>query len=887
MESLCPRRRSRSRKKKPVAGIGSLVPGRAPVGLLAPELEQVLEDVPVNGHRTVPNNKIDTPAMTSPTTPSMDKNPTSALPDKPQQTMATMECGEEVSQPVCCDGQTTRQQSPYININNPPHAHSTEISPASSLSLDAVVTPAATPPTPALDASEGQEAPPAIPQPADCQTTDTANAQPEASNLPVAQGAKSKGRRKSHSSSSSSSRLSKTPSNSSTRSKNPISDSSDIDNIPSSSKPISLSSFAVRTHNKNKGSKSWVPLCLEDLEEDDNDMDPRNYNNRIARPPARYSVPSVPANNHPLRHVTTMDPVSDFVGIHEVQPHPPQQWPQPMGHTGHMDTFAYYQQIPGVNVPHHGHRPPMMAFTSSVPRGAGPQIMGPEDVSPTKHEEKHAMREFQYSNAGQSTMHGNPYMADPAFDPFNQDQIAYRTAGATEEALYLQNVGADQYSQPQGHTAQNYISPQRPLANENANTRYTAYSSNPSPHSSVPGVITRVAGTKLSPEKKSDCTPTSISSHSPVSMKKASTTPQANANVSPQRPGLNAAYVAKQKEGSSFLRSVGPPSQEKDKVDIRIESIIAAKDAIAKNQYTPVPGNHPLPSRPVPQPDLSMAKSVRTPQAPAEHPLPSRLPQHELSPARSVGTPRVQRTPNTGPEPWDPPAQNTSTSTPLAYTSPHSHTEVDPVFSSAFTERTIPQPIGPPRSQSRFRFPPGLPIPAGLTDTTPVVEKPDMMTSRLVDSTAWFNEDRRGGDELRQKITETAQEVAARQKKNGIAPLRPGERAGVAEAGTILLGHVLANFQSYTLGDSNQDKGFANFGSAPSYCYEPSHGGRRSYFDIDPITDPWKLPPPRHPLARDPLLAYEDGDVGATKEDEQKESAHHASERFDGGDPKN
>lgn len=62
----------------------------------------------------------------------------------------------------------------------------------------------------------------------------------------------------------------------------------------------------------------------------------------------------------------------------------------------------------------------------------------------------------------------------------------------------------------------------------------------------------------------------------------------------------------------------------------------------------------------------------------------------------------------------------------------------------------------------------------------------------------------------------------------------------------MLVGHVLANLQSYLVGDpSEQAANFANFGPVPDHCCEPTNGGCRSYFDIDPHTDPWSLPPLR------------------------------------------
>ncbi|KLJ12707.1 hypothetical protein EMPG_12286 [Blastomyces silverae] len=608
----------------------------------------------------------------------------------------------------------------------------------------------------------------------------------------------------------------------------------DINNLPSS-RPISLSSFAVRTHSRNKGSKSWVPFSLEDLNEDSDEMDRRNQNHG-ARLPAPVLTPSATTVSHPLRNVTTIDPRSNMFGFHGISPQRAPQWPQGIrqqSHPGQKEIFGYPQQNFGTAIPHYNPRPTIVPPTTNATPGTGPRIMVPDDISPTKQEEKQALRALQYSMVAQIYLQTGNYPQGPIGNPNSQAQNMCPTNSRR---------CAGYHGQTTGYIDQDHSLKPPPMIREQGNTHYSGFS----PGQIQPWIHNMLSETGTSCATAESCQDTdnvknasvSLSSQLSLSLKRRASH-QTNVNTSPQRINSDQPSNAKLHDTVKYLNNVITTSQTATESNRDQEFQIECKDYVGENHATPLTAN----------PLKSSHKAL----------------QQDPSLVRNVATPQAQRTPNNGhiqgalPDPG-----RISTSMPLTYTSSNGPTSVSPAFASAITngpenDEVLSKSTNSSRSRFKFRFPPpGLPIPpslqGGLADKHAGEEAP---ITRLVQSNAWFHTDTRGEDILRQRIVELARDEVERQRTTKM-PLRPGEREGVAEAGTVLLGQALANLQSYTLSGSNQAKGFANFGPAPKFCYEPIHSSRKSFFDLDPITDPWKLPPPRHPLSKNPLVAYEE-----------------------------
>ncbi|OJD22362.1 hypothetical protein ACJ73_06290 [Blastomyces percursus] len=609
----------------------------------------------------------------------------------------------------------------------------------------------------------------------------------------------------------------------------------DIDNLPSS-RPISLSSFAVRTHSRNKGLKSWVPFSLEDLGEDSDEMDRRNPNHN-ARLRAPVLTPSATTVSHLLRNVPATDPRSNMFGFHGIAPQRAPQWTQGIrqqSHPGQKETFGFLQQNLGTAIPHQNPRPTIVPPTTNATLGTGPRIMVPDDISPTKQEEKQALRALQYSTVAQIYLQTRNYPQASTGNPNSQAQNMChpnprRCAGY--------------HGQMSGHIDQDHSLKPPPMNREQGNIHYSGFAPGQVQLSWIPNMFSEAGTSCAAAESCQDTDNTksasvSFSSQLPLILKPHASH-QTNVSTSPQSINSDQPSNAKLHDAAKYLNNFRTTSQTTTENNRDQEFQIECKDHLSEIYSTPLTANPLKSSHKALQQYLSLAKNVATPQA--------------------------QRTPNNGQTRGGlPDRSHISTSMPLTYTSSDGPTSVSPVFASAIANRPESDEVlckSANSSRSRFKFkfpPPGLPIPPSIQGG--VVDKhagEGTPISRLVQSNIWFHTDARGEDKLRQRIVEIAQDEAERQRTTK-TPLRPSEREGVAEAGTVLLGQALVNLQLYCLSDSNQTKGFANFGPAPKFCYEPIHNSRKSFLDLDPITDSWKLPPPRHPLSKNPLVAYEE-----------------------------
>lgn len=163
-------------------------------------------------------------------------------------------------------------------------------------------------------------------------------------------------------------------------------------------------------------------------------------------------------------------------------------------------------------------------------------------------------------------------------------------------------------------------------------------------------------------------------------------------------------------------------------------------------------------------------------------------------------------------------------------------------------------------SSSNIPLPPGLKPPPGLVHPGVIDSSNNLGEVKPLESLEaknaaynrqrasvsedWFKtSDANTDDAFRQHLLFIAEEEAVRLKNAG--EKRPVvERNGrILDANTLLWGDVLATMRSYVV-DRPPDRinYLANFGSVRDECIEPSHGGRRSYFDTDPNANKWRAP---------------------------------------------
>jgi hypothetical protein len=178
-------------------------------------------------------------------------------------------------------------------------------------------------------------------------------------------------------------------------------------------------------------------------------------------------------------------------------------------------------------------------------------------------------------------------------------------------------------------------------------------------------------------------------------------------------------------------------------------------------------------------------------------------------------------------------------------------------------QRPVPWAVAPAGTnterQSTRMPPPGLPIPNPLDRNImcPYIENlPDFPFDVIgVARPGPSESEREGEDQLRERIAELAHEEAVRRVRLG----GNEHTARRAAEMNLLLGNVLVNLQSYVVGDrDSQAANFANFGDIPPQANVPSNGGSRSYFSVDPTVDRFALPPRPRPGLNSPIAEEEE-----------------------------
>lgn len=175
------------------------------------------------------------------------------------------------------------------------------------------------------------------------------------------------------------------------------------------------------------------------------------------------------------------------------------------------------------------------------------------------------------------------------------------------------------------------------------------------------------------------------------------------------------------------------------------------------------------------------------------------------------------------------------------------HTEPDAFPHLRYHERPVPWIVTPHEAynatrQSTRNPPPGLPLPDPEQDN--IVQPSDDPSEIMPDPAVPERPpsppaDQEGQEHLRQQIATIGHDYKTRCQQAGSSDAA----ARRSEEMTLLLGSLLVNLQSYVVGDpSRQTANFADFREVPEHAVGPSRSGRRTYLDIDPRVDPWMLP---------------------------------------------
>ncbi|KAL1999693.1 hypothetical protein VTN02DRAFT_4154 [Thermoascus thermophilus] len=605
----------------------------------------------------------------------------------------------------------------------------------------------------------------------------------------------------------------------------------DLNSLPSS-QPIPLSALSSRAHTRNKGSKSWKPFLPDDFKEssgnvnllrEKTDLSSDTY---AAISSNQSDTTKISQSHNPLRGAIRVN-----TGFNELQDQSKENAMNPGQHFWVHGMESRLQENPlgqygGFNVPfddttsQYYYYTPAIPYLSGMSHLHGSGHMMPIVISPARQEEKFVATRMQEATFGQNLPCEDPFMAESSFHAYSLEHYA----AANQSQLRPQDGrGSSLYiHQRQGQVDLRSRPPVGPDSfSETEDERYIDYTHTLPPgvfHDARPGLSVEATSPVISVTAPRMQTPTSLSAQSSVSAA-PSVAMKAKFSDSKERHSARKLepYDAK-KEMTAFLNSV----------------VEASKSSVARTVL-----HDPL-KTPTAKDQLKKGRQqAEAPSLPERNDRTTNEDNKSLSLARARVPSGVSKT--------------------VSFLEPSGTAATE---SKQTAEQTVPQGESADRLEEDLpevtlreiklvddkvvRFPPpGLPPPGLEMPRVRSLERSTLENSRVAESSCWFHTDGRGEEELRQSVMEIARGVTERRQKLRGATY-PSKEDQLAEQITLLLGNVIANLQSYVVGDRKEQAGnFANFGMVLYHCCEPSHGGRISYFDRDPLIHQWRLPPGR------------------------------------------
>ncbi|KAI1924396.1 hypothetical protein LOY89_001013 [Ophidiomyces ophidiicola] len=523
-------------------------------------------------------------------------------------------------------------------------------------------------------------------------------------------------------------------------------------------------------------------------------MEHRNPNHRLPRSTSRMVANThTPPRAHPLRNVTTINAGNEMSGYYGPQQYPQVYWQYPTAH---------YPGIPVAPILHH----PQMAVVPVVPHlnmqpsQSIPRVMGPEDISPAKQEEKLMYRERQCNIEAALNIPLFPisplnpdyprHTANFGFTHYGSGHVHPSHFGGVYSTMYP----TGQYFVPH-YNDQSLASPHAHTPLQEENTR--RYSQEGSP---------------LTPSKR-----------------KASGSARRRAKAATSENKL----VQSNKAGNS------PNPARRLTTEPTVKSTLHIKSSLGSLQDPFVTHPNPHACEPQEQPRQAMTLC----EVPRHNPIEYMANPHQgNSFQHSEGIvpnePRTHQQPGMARAPMPVSLMNpvgfNTTQIPQAqgesgqYNPPESFTpwsaapggpinlatQGAPNRRVAHPERMIPQPV------------PGI-LNSELLAGIP---RPDN-SHRVASTLAWFHTDNRGEEHHRHQVDRIANEDRERRNRELAERGLPPVTNIRAEASNYLLGHLAVNLQSYLVGNrTEQARNFANWGPVPQQAIETNKGWTSSYF---------------------------------------------------------
>ena len=557
-----------------------------------------------------------------------------------------------------------------------------------------------------------------------------------------------------------------------------------------SSQPVSLGAITATSHSRNKGSRSWKPLTLRDTERPNGTV---NLANNQFMPLHDFDIPKPHSSTRPLQASHTQNN-ENKLWFHELRPHIQKN---PLSHTGNTGTGrdnSIFQRPYYSSTDHTGDHYPG-------------RVMATQDNGFVAHGGK-AVAETRRNTFGQSDLHKTSAMPDSTANACNQSLYSGSESSHVNSqqdmGSFTRVPGQHQYQKYGNHPPE-----QSNLWPEKEDSKYSIYPSDsqtrPDANLAMAALNPISAGGKYKGQHLPLLSTQPCASTEGPNLTKAGLGDSDEPHMQTRLQGFDA-----KREVTAYLKSVVEASKCNEDME-------ACYNPMARMQILSIKNESEKTSRPNDAqylyPKLDGLKSKSNP---------SQTQQEGLFQITSVPVPQTSASPATEHD---------------------SKSQLQDTKLTGWEMGTEPttnhnaENLGGNISRAP---PPGLSKRAASSPTEPILS--DEKRERLEEANRWFHNDGRGQDEFRRLVLGIAQTEASKCKPDGTQPYVMKENRAV-EPYTLLLGDVIANLRSYVLeGPKTKSDYFSNYGDVPAHCCEPSHGGRRSYFDRDPSADQWRLP---------------------------------------------
>ncbi|WEW60550.1 hypothetical protein PRK78_006037 [Emydomyces testavorans] len=603
------------------------------------------------------------------------------------------------------------------------------------------------------------------------------------------------------------------------------------------------SPFATLASDKS-AENLWKEFTV-DLEDNGEPMDHRPPNPRLTRSSSRIlGATRTPSRGHPLRNVTTIgadNETSDYA--HGSPQYLDTRWQsvQAVTNPNLQLSSTYHPQTAAEQASYQAPIAPRLVtqVAQNIPR-----MMGPEDISPTKHEEKLRFRERQYHIAANPSVNAYPANASdttttlqnqggsPAYPRTPSDYGRSRPAGREMISDHIHPSRATTFN-----NASEVSQPASQLVSPNYTGQYVrALHAHAPLHSFQERSIQETPYTM--PTTSTSISRTSVSTQ----MAAMNENLLSSGNETGRTPNSARRIAANAAINPPFV--VKPPSefihdpfvtQSEPRAPYGNEAFIERAETSALHEFH---AQHSAP--PMAQPYQSF--SVQNYQAYG----PSDRMSLEYSQMMEPLIPYSL---------WDVPIkidESQTSQSKTAYYPPHAALSPVPWPVTPAPDDSQSESIEkgkakqPEQSEQLSRKIPSL-LPSDRLAGIPDPET----NPRVADTLTWFHTDNRGEHHLRQQIGTIARENRERYEREQIERGQTPTGNIRAEASNVILGHVLANLQSYLAGDREQQAGnFADWGPVPEHAIVPNSGGFTSLFEHGPNPANWGLPPPGAPEPR-------------------------------------